>query len=403
MRRGDSVKMKIGYFVGHFPYKDPFNNIAGYTKRYYYDGGINVAYNLALSIAKRDHEINVFTTSIDFSDSCERYNNISIYRYGTNLRIASSNFSFNLFLKPRRHKVDIIHTHVGNPIADLAGYAYMKRNINVPSIITYHGDGQEGIGSFVRNTGVSLYNKYTLDKVLSCADVIISPSEYYIDESRFLGKYRDKIVVIQNGINIEYFDIPYSKEQCREKLGLSIDKNIILFVGNLTPYKGPDVLVKAIPRIVKDVPDTELVFVGSGGMISELEMLSKRLGIEKNVKFTGFIEESLKSLYYKAADVFVLPSTMNTEVFPLVLLEASASGLSMVVSDLDTFKCIIEDGYNGIVTKRRDEKNLADAIIYLLDNEGVREKMGENARKKIKDYSWEKIAEKTEKIYEDVS
>jgi len=390
--------MNIGYFVGHFPYKD-FGNIDEYTKRYHHDGGINVAYNLALNMAKRGHEINVFTTSIDFRDSIERYDNITIYRYGTNFRIASGNFSFNLFLKPIRHKVDILHTHVGNPIADLAGYAYVKRNKNMPFIITYHGDGQKDIGSFIRNTSVFFYNKYLLDKVLSRADIIISPSEYYIDESRFLGKYRDKIVVIPNGINIWDFGIPHSKEECREKLGLSIDKNVILFVGNLTPYKGPDVLVEAMPIIINKIPNTDLVFVGSGRMRTELEELSKKLGVKKCVKFAGFVEEGLKPLYYKAADVFCLPSTLNTEVFPMVLLEASASGLPMVVSDLNTFKCIIEDGYNGLFTKRGNKNSLADAIIYLLENEEVRKEMGRNARKKVKNYSWERIAEMTEEVY----
>ena len=394
--------MKIGYFVGHFPFKDFFDNITKYIKRYSYDGGINVAYNLALNMAKRGHEINVFTTSINRKDTFEKHENIEIYRYRTSFRIGSGNFSFNLFLKPTRHKVDIIHTHVGNPIADLAGYVYMKRNRNIPFIITYHGDGQEGIGSLIRNISVSFYNKHLLDKVLSHADVIISPSEYYIDESRFLGKYRDKIVVIPNGINLRDFDIPYSKEECRVRLGLPIDENIILFVGSLTPYKGPDVLVKAMVRILKEVPDVELIFVGSGGMKTELEELSKRLDVKKHVKFAGFIEGNLKSMYYRAADVLCLPSTMSTEVFPIVLLEASASGLAMVVSDLDTFKCIIEESYNGLFSKRGNEKSLANAIIYLLENEEIGKKMGKNAKKKIEDYSWEKIAEETEKVYERV-
>ena len=379
--------MKIGYCVQHFSCKDSLNDPT-YFKRYKHGGAAIVAYNLALGMAKRGHGINIFTTSIDFSDTVESYDNISIYRYGTNFRIGSSNFSFNLFLKPIKHKVDIIHIHAGNPLADLAGYVYIKRNRKTPSIITYHGDEQEGIGSFVRNTGVALYNKHLLDKVLSRADIIISPSEYYIDESRFLGKYRDKIVVIPNGINIDDFDIPYSKEECRVKLELPLDKSIVLFVGNLTPYKGPDVLVKAMPVIIREVPDTELVFVGSGGMREELGELSKKLRIEKYVKFAGFIEEGLKPLYYKAADVFCLPSTLNTEVFPIVLLEASASGIPMVVSDLDTFKCIIEEGYNGLFTKRGDEKNLADVIVYLLENEDIREKMGKNGRKKVEDYSY---------------
>lgn len=391
--------MKIGYFVGHFPYKDFLGDLLEYTKRYSHDGGITVARNLATNMAKRNNEIYVFTTSINSKDSIEKYKNITIYRYGTNIRIEHANISFNIFREPLKHKVDIVHVHGGNFIAELAALRYAKRK-KIPFILTYHGDAQENYGGIIRRFSVSFYIKHLLNRVLSYADVIISPSEYYINESRFLEKYRDKIVVIPNGINVNEFDINYPKDVCREKLGLPLDGSIILFFGNIVPYKGPDVLVKAMPRIVKDVPDTELVFAGKGVMRDELEKLSVKLGVEKNVKFAGFVGDSLKPLYYRAADVFCLPSVMSTEVFPLVLLEASASGLPMVVSDLDTFKCIIEDGYNGLFTKRRDEENLADAIIYLLENEGVREKMGKNARKKVKNYSWDNMADKTEKLYE---
>ena len=392
--------MKINYFITHFPYKDHFDDAEHFT-RYKYGGAELAAYYMALEMAKRNG-VNVFTTSVDSKDSFEEYDGVSVHRYGTKFRIEKGNISFRLFTKPLSRDAEVIHAHFSTPPGEIAG-ARCARKKKVPFVLTYHGDWQESFGGFIRKTALSFYNKYLLDKVLSYADVIISPSEFYINESRFLGKYRNKIVVIPNGINIEDFDIPYSKEECRGKLGLPIDKNIILFVGNLIPYKGPNVLVRAMQIIAKEVPDAELVFVGSGGMRYDLEELSKRRGVDKYVKFAGFVEESLKPLYYKAADVFVLPSTMNTEVFPLVLLEASASGLPMVVSDLDTFKCIIEDGYNGIVTKRRDENSLADAIIYLLTNEDIRKKMGKNARKKVEDYSWERIAEETEKVYEDVS
>ena len=391
--------MKIGYFIGHFPYKDLLANNARYTKRYHHDGGINVAYNLALGMAKRDHEINVFTTSIDFRDTVERHDNISVYRYGTNFRIASGNFSFNLLLKPVKHKVDIIHTHVGNPISDLAGYIYIKRNKKVPSIVTYHGDGSEGIGSFIRNIGVSVYNKHLIDKILYRADVIISPSEHYIDESRFLGEYRDKIVVIPNGIEIEDFDISLSKEQCKEKLGLPPDKNTILFVGNLIPYKGPDVLVKAMPMIVEEVPDVELMFVGGGRMRAGMEELSKKLGVEKYVKFAGFVEASLKPLYYKAADVFCLPSTMSTESFGIVNLEAMACSIPIVASAIGGVPDVIKDGENGLLVPPSDSGSLADAIIYLLENKDVRKNMGKNGRKKAENYSWKMIADETAKVY----
>lgn len=391
--------MRISYFITHFPYKDRFSDVE-YFARYKHGGAELAAYNLALEIAKKN-EVNVFTTSINSKDHFEEYDGVNVNRYGTKFSIEKSNLSYGLFTRPLGFDTDIVHAHFSTPPGEIAGARYAKRK-KVPFVLTYHGDWQESFGGIVRRKALSFYNKYLLDKVLSCADIIISPSEYYIDESRFLGKYRDKIVIIPNGINLEEFNVPLSKEECREKLGLPVNKNIFLFVGNLTPYKGPDFLVKAMQIIVKEVPDTELVFVGSGEMINELKMLSKKLDVDAHIKFTGFVEESLKPLYYKAANVFVLPSTMNTEVFPIVLLEASASGLPMVVSDLNTFKCIIEDGYNGLFTKRGDERNLADAIIHLLENKYIQKEMGEYARKKIENYSWKRVAEETEKVYREI-
>ena len=392
--------MKINYFITHFPYKDHFDDKEHFT-RYKYGGAELAAYYLALEMAKRN-EVNIFTTSVDSKDSFEEYDGVNVHRYGTKFWIEKGNISFGLFTKPLSHNADIVHAHFSTPPGEIAALRYTKKK-KVPFVLTYHGDWQESFGGFVRRTALSFYNKHLLDKVLSFADVIISPSEYYISESRFLEKYRGKTVVIPNGINREDFNVPYSKKECRERLGIPLNTNMILFVGNLTPYKGPDVLVRAMQMIVKEVSDVELVFVGNGIMRNALEKLAEKIGIKNHLKFAGFVEESLKPLYYKAADVFCLPSTLNTEVFPIVLLEASASGIPMVVSDLDTFKCIIEEGYNGLFTKRGDEKNLADAIVYLLENEDIKQKMGKNGRRKVEDYSWEKIAEETERVYEMVT
>lgn len=386
--------MKIGYYIRYFPYKNrPLHPRL-------YGGPEVVAYNLAVNMAKRGHEVKIFTISTDHTSSVEKYDDITIYRYAKTFGIGHSNISFGLFQKPLKHQVDLIHAH-GSGIAGFAAIQYPKKK-HIPFVLTQHGTVPvESFDKISQRMCVSFYKKYLMKRVLSSANVIISASEYFIDESKFLGKYRDKIVVIPYGVNIEDFDVPHSKEECREKLGLPPDGEILLFLAALNPYKGPDVLLKAMPKIIKKVPDAKLVLVGSGRERGTLGMLSKKLGIDEYVKFAGFVKEHLKPLYYKSADVFVLPSF--TEAFPIVLLEASASGLPMVVSDLETFKCIIEEGYNGIVTKRGDEKNLADAVIYLLENKNIKERMGKNARNKVEDYSWARVAEETEKkVYEKI-
>lgn len=392
-------RMKINYFITHFPYKDRFDD-AEYFARYKWGGAEFAAYHLALEMAKRN-EVNVFTTSINSKDSFEEYDGVNVHRYGTKFRIEKGNVSPRLFTKPLSRDADIVHAHFSTPPGELAGARCAKKR-KVPFVLTYHGDWQESFGGFVRRKSLSFYNKYLLDKVLSHADVIISPSEYYIEESKFLKKYKDKIVVIPNGIKIEDFEIPFSREQCREKLCLPLNTNMILFVGNLIQYKGPDILVNAMPMIAKDVPDTKLVFVGSGGMRAELEELSKKLGVEKHVKFIGFVEERLKPLYYKAADIFCLPSMMSTESFGIVNLEAMACGVPIVASKIGGVPDVVKGGENGLLVPPKDSEKLADAIIYLLENEGVRKKMGENGREKVEGYSWERVAEETEKVYKRV-
>jgi len=385
--------MRVGYFVHRFPYSNA-------TENYKYGGGEVVAYNLAISMAKRGHNIHVFTTSATYKDSVKKNGNITVHRYGTLAQILQRGISPNLILKPLKHEVDIVHVHIGSsPLELITALLYIKLK-KKPLVATYHGDVIPSRKGIAYRSSVWIYNT-VVRKVLDFADIIISPSEYYINESIFLRKYH-KIISIPNGINLEDFDIPYSKKECKEKLGLPMDKKIILFLGVLHPKKGPDVLLKAMPRVLSKVPNTELVIAGDGIMRGELEELSEKLGIKDYVNFTGFIPENLKPLYYNSADVFCLPSRMSTEVFPMVLLEASASGLPMVVSDLNTFKCIIEDGYNGLFTKRGNKNSLADAIIYLLENEEVRKEMGRNAREKVENYSWERIAEMTEKVYEQV-
>lgn len=390
--------MKIGYFVAKFPYD---HGDEKYSKRYVYSGLEGVAYNLAINMAHRGHEINVFSTSVDSKDCIEKYGNMTIYRYGTNCRLRYRNISFNMLFKPLKHDVDIAHVHTDESI--LAALFYMRRK-KVPVVVTYHGDIIESYGGFIRKMLAYFYNEL-VNKLLFNANIVISPSEYYIEESRFLREYKDKSIAIPNGIKIDEFDIPYSKEECRDKLGFPLNEKIILFVGVLHKGKGPDVLIKAMANIMKSIPDAKLLFVGRGGMKGELEnleRLSERLGVENYVQFAGFVEGNLKPLYYKAADVFVLPSVMKHESFGIVNLEAMACGIPIVASRIGGVPDVVKDRENGLLVQPKDSNELADAIIHLLENEEEREKMGKNGRKKVEDYSWERIAEMTEKIYEEM-
>jgi glycosyltransferase involved in cell wall biosynthesis len=392
--------MKIGYFIGHFPYINLVNTL-NYDKAYAHGGTEIAAYNLAINMAKMGNEIDVFTTSIDSRDSLELYPNMRIHRHATSFKIASANASFKLIYKPLNYDLDIIHAHSPIPYSDLPALLYAKRK-NVPFLLTYQFDGQETGGSFMRNTGVSVYNKFFINKVLGSAEVIIATTKSYADESPFLKHYKDKIVVIPNGINIEEVTTTFTQEECRTKLGLPLDTEIILFFGSLVPYKGPDILLKAFKIIKKEFPNVKLIFAGRGQMFDELCDLSKGFDLENDVIFLGFVDEDKKPWYYKASDIFCLPSTTMAESFGIVNLEAMASGIPIVGSNLGGIPDIIKNGENGLLAKPGDHQSLADALLHLLKNEDLRKKMGDNGRRFVKDYSWDKIAKETEQLYRSI-
>jgi len=392
--------MKIGYFTQTFPYKDL--ETGDLTKPYIGGGVEMVAYHLARQMAGRGHDISVFTTSIGPETVIEEYPNITVIRYGRRFSIGHSPFSPELMYRPffSGGHPDIVHAHMGNHPAPLIGYLYSGKK--TPFVVTYHGDYSGGFGGPGRRLGVYLQNAFLCKKVLSRADAIIALSEAQSGNSEHLRDFRGKIRHIPNGVAVEDFCTSYSKTECRRRLGLPETNRIILFVGGLTPVKAPDVLMKAMKYVIEEIPDAYLVFVGDGQMKGELVRLCRSSGVESHVRFAGFVTEEEKTHYYNAADIFVLPSVLKSESFGIVLLEASAASLPLVVSDLECFGAIVEEGSNGVRARCGDPADLADRILSLLKNEELREATGKNARKKVDEFAWERVAEMTENVYTEI-
>jgi glycosyltransferase involved in cell wall biosynthesis len=387
--------MRIGFFTSVFPYAESFQNSSMYFN-YPVGGAEIVAYNLAKNIVRQGHEVSVFTCSIDSKYREEDQNGVKIYRYGTNFRMEKAFVSFSLFFQSLKHDVDIVHLHFSTPPGNLAAmfYALVKRK---PFIITYHGDAPENFGNPIRRVLMFLFNRLCANRILSSASTIITPSKYYVDQSRFLRKHKSKIIEIPNGINPGEIEISFTREECRQKLSFEAGDAIILFIGALMESKKPDLLIEALPAILKENPDARLVIAGEGSMRESLKQLAVKLGVSGRVMFPGGVVGELKAIYYKAADIFAFPSVM--EVFPLVFLEASVAGLPLVVSSLETFRVFIKDGYNGIVTRSGDLNSLTESIKRLLSDPVLRKELGENARQSALGFSWENIAETTEDLY----
>jgi len=391
--------MKIGYFSTFFPYIDLLDNLDYYV-RYVHGGTEVVAYNLAVSMAQRGHKVLVFTTSINSHNSVEVRNGVNIHRYRAIFKYKSGRISLNMVMDPLRYNLDVVHAHISEPGIEFAVLNYIKKK-KIPFILTLHGDPQKSYGLPASELYLFFY-KHLLDKMLRCANLIVSPSRYYMNESKFLRKYKNKIRIVPHGIDVKKFSIRESPDGCREKLSIPKDKYILLYMGHLAPYKGPHILIKALDEVVKHTRDVIVIFAGGGKMENELKKLAQKVGVANNVRFEGFVKESLKPFYYKSADIFILPSINLLEMFGIVNLEAMVCGLPVISSKLGGIPEIVKNGKNGLLVPPSNVDALSNATVYLLENENLRRRMGKLGAKIASEYSWNRIAERMEKIYKEV-
>ena len=388
--------MKIGYFTAHFPYESQPSGL--FDNAYTYGGSSFASYELARGMAKIGNQVLVFTSSADFKDSKAESTNMTLYRYGTFLRVLTAHMPPKIFYDPITHDVDLVHTHMSIfPAAD-AGFFYSKVK-GTPLVLTYHSDNRLDYGPFFRRSFLTLYDRLPVDEILSHAKAIIVPSLRVLETSKRLQPYVQKIKQIPNGVNVDFFDVPKPKEYCRKSIGISKTEFVILFVGALVHPKGPQILIQALRKVIDVIPDTRLILVGEGYGRNELEKLAVDLDLQKHVYFAGLIRKELP-MYLKSSDVSVVPSFQ--ENFPLVVLEAMAAGIPVIASSVGGVQDLIIDGKTGLSVQPGDPDALTDAILRVYRDEYLRNQMSNRARKLAQKYSWESVAEETEKLYRHV-
>jgi glycosyltransferase involved in cell wall biosynthesis len=168
--------------------------------------------------------------------------------------------------------------------------------------------------------------------------------------------------------------------------GLGESEVGLLFVGRVSKEKNLDVLVAALRRLSKEGVRVRPLIVGNGPYMGEMKRLLKG-GI-----FTGYLGGEELAQAYASADMFVFPST--TDTFGNVILEAQASGIPVVVSDVGGPRDLVEHGVDGLITRGLDASDLAAAIRQLAGDEGLRRKMGAAGRSRVEGRDWAEAFER---------
>jgi glycosyltransferase involved in cell wall biosynthesis len=183
-----------------------------------------------------------------------------------------------------------------------------------------------------------------------------------------------------------------SQEAARRSLDLLPDEPVVLYVGRLLRIKGVHHLLGAFPRVLARFPLVRLLIVGDGEEGQDLQTSARRLGLGPRVAFLGSLPHEDVIRCMRAADVFVLPSLV--ESFGIVLLEAMGCGLPVVASRVMGIPYLVEDGLNGFLVPPTDEEALADRITALLSDPDLRARMREQNRSKAAAYLMPRIADR---------
>ena len=370
----------------------------------YYGGMGNTAFQMASFLSLLGHDVEVFTPQYAVEpDKKELEKNQDFAR-----RLAAPLYYGNAAYMPTVAKeldsFDLVHLHY--PFFGTANLVrkWKLKNPKKPLVVTYHMDTRgDGIKGFI----FKMYAKFWMPKILSVADKILVSSFDYIEHSdarNFFEKNKEKFVEIPFGVDIDNFVPREKNEVLLQKHNLDKDLSTILFVGGMDVahyFKGIEILLKALFILKENNLDVQVVFVGDGELKERFILQAKGMGLEDITNFVGFASDEDLPKYYNLADLFVLPSINTAEAFGVVLLEAMASGVPVIASDLPGVRTVAKDG--GEIFTIKNYKELSGLIKDYFSQKDQIPSWKRGVRDvAVEKYSWKNIVKKLDDVYNEL-
>jgi len=345
---------------------------------------------LAEAQAARGHDVTVLVANPARRTTVETLNGVRVIKAARWATVASTPISPALFWQTARQKVDVAHLHFPHPPGEVANWLLQPAKATV---ISYHSD-------VVRQAGILRFYKPLMKQVLKKADAIIYGSPP-MKHSVYLQPHAAKLHLIPYGIPLDRFlREPSGAELDRVRTRypiVSTDRSKLLFVGRLRYYKGLNVLIDALPQI-----DAQLIVVGVGPMLAEWQALAQARGVADKIAWLGEVSDDELPALYHLCDLFVLPATHSSEAFGLVQVEAMASGVPTICTEVGTgTSWVTQDGQTGYVAPPNDPAALAEKINRLLVDPPLRQTLGAAARARAQaEFAVERLIERVEQLYQ---
>lgn len=367
-----------------------------FVNKYYFPphlGGVEQSLNLLATTLAQRSDMNVGAIVANESRATVREDvaGVDVLRVGRIAAAASTPFAPGMTHAIREAAggpapADIFHLQFPYPWGEIS---WMRARTGTPTVMTYHSDVVR------QKRAMSLYAP-VLRRVLERVDRIIVGAPQMIENSSFLAPVAEKCRVIPFAIDASRFAETPAVAARVEQLRSEVPGPITLFVGRLVYYKGVDVLVRAMPQ----VPGT-LVVIGRGPLESELREAAMALGVSERIRWLAPVDDAELAAWYRAADVFVLPSVARTEAYGLVQLEAQTCGTPVVSTALPTgVPFVNRDGVTGLVVPPGDAPALAAALARLLGDDELRGRLGMAAKARAEsEFSLASMVESTLDTY----
>jgi glycosyltransferase involved in cell wall biosynthesis len=292
-----------------------------------------------------------------------------------------------LFFKKliEKHKIDVVNTHSSKDSWLVLPAA--RAAVNKPLVLrTRHLSTRIHPG---------LMNSFLYNRL---PHFIITAGEEIKRQMVETNRYNsNKITSIPTGVDTDIFTPDVSHNDIRLELGLAPSTPLLGSVSVIRSWKGLDYLVRAMPAIIKAVPEVRLLITGEGPYLVKLKRTIKDSGVEDNIHLLGHREDVVD--IFKSIDIVIHPSYANEGV-PQALLQAMAMKKPVIASDLPALKEVVIDKETGIITPVKDPEGIARAVIGLINDSARLKEMGEKGRSLVlKSYSFTGMIERLETLY----
>lgn len=294
---------------------------------------------------------------------------------------------------------DVVHSHYW--LSGQVGFLAAER-WGVPLVHTAHtlakvknaalapGDTPEPVGRVLGE-----------EQVVAEADALVASTAE--EAEVFISDYDaapEAVHVVEPGVDLATFT-PGERAAARSRLGLPLDRPIVLFAGRLQPLKGPDVLVEALARLARTGEVPLLVVVGGPSgrptAVRETEALATLLDVHEHLELRPAAPQAVLADYYRAADVVAMPS--RSESFGLVAAEAQAAGTPVVAAAVGGLRSVVVDGVTGHLAPDHDPATWARLLARVLRDPGHRDTLAREAVARRERFAWDAAANQILKVY----